>query len=530
LVAAILRLSLLLVNGVDSIVFSGEANYARLGQNLVTGGGYHNMVGQPDLFKPPLFPLTVGVVYLLVGDLVLAGHLVAFTSGLLLLPATYFVARVLFDRRVGLVSALLVAVFPELIRASTVVRSEAMYVTLLFVSMYAGYRTAIDPSKTRHLLVGVLFGLCYLVRPQAVGFVVLGAIVTAGLIYRRNRERPVWKVAGRLASVGLQPLAFMVVASPYLYFLYRESGRFTFGTKTTKNIVQGEVRAGQSTTGLAHERLVNGLVEGTNVTRGQYLVEHGPSLVEYVTEAPLAIVRRYLLNLGELYYEVLPRLLPVSLFVLLGAALLVRERGLPRPDWRAYLYFSIVLYPLAVLPIFYVTTRFIVPLVPFVLLLVAVGTVTAVRVVHGKLSSVHDAVNRRRTWLVVGGIVALLVFPQVITYFPFFPGSYTASPEHKSAGEWLGANSASDAVVMERNSMVSFYAGRESQGLPYENFSRIMTYADNHSVDYLVFSERYAAPRRPHLRFLLNSSTPPSGLDPVYVRAEPQKIVIYRLT
>ena len=77
------------------------------------------------------------------------------------------IASRLFNRRVGLIAALLTLLHPLLLNLSFAVFSEGHYATTLLSAVYIVVR-ALNQSSTRlWLLVGGAFGLSYLLRVEA---------------------------------------------------------------------------------------------------------------------------------------------------------------------------------------------------------------------------------------------------------------------------------------------------------------------------------------------------------------------------
>ncbi|MEY4374254.1 MAG: hypothetical protein RL760_420, partial [Candidatus Eisenbacteria bacterium] len=75
----------------------------------------------------------------------------------------------------------------------------------------------------------------------------------------------------------------------------------------------------------------------------------------------------------------------------------------------------------------------------------------------------------------------------------------------RGAGAWLAANSAPDAVIMDRKSYVAFFAERRHVQLPDEPLDTLRDYARSSGADYLVVEEYVVRGLRPQLAPLLDA-------------------------
>jgi hypothetical protein len=119
----------------------------------------------------------------------------------------------LFDEKIGLGAAALVAVHPYLVNFSTTVFCETTYLTLLFVAVLTTMTAADRPAATTLAAAGLSYALAYLVRPEAVVFMLIGAaffILPRALANRGLLRSPIRE----LRMVGLMVAWFALVAGP----------------------------------------------------------------------------------------------------------------------------------------------------------------------------------------------------------------------------------------------------------------------------------------------------------------------------
>src|SRR5712692_11921922 len=134
---------------------SEGAEYARIAENLRNGMGYVGLAHPgTQLNFNPLFPVLIAGTSFVTHNYELAGRLVALIMGGLLPLPVFGIASCLFNRRVGVIAALLTMLHPLLVHLSFTVLSEGPYTALLLSAVYLVIR-ALDISSTRlWVLVG----------------------------------------------------------------------------------------------------------------------------------------------------------------------------------------------------------------------------------------------------------------------------------------------------------------------------------------------------------------------------------------
>jgi 4-amino-4-deoxy-L-arabinose transferase-like glycosyltransferase len=161
----------------------------------------------PSSFRPPLFPLVLGIYYRLGGTMDLFFWLQVLISAATVPMVAYGAAR-LFGHRVGVFAGLLCACNPIHIRGSGHLLTEPLFILLYL----AGGLCLFLGNVSLRPVAGVLWALATLCRPNLVGLCLIVALI--GLW--RDRYQP-----KRLAMNLLSIFMFLLVLSPWVVRNYR---------------------------------------------------------------------------------------------------------------------------------------------------------------------------------------------------------------------------------------------------------------------------------------------------------------------
>src|SRR6266849_1735885 len=205
---------------------SEGAEYARIAENLRNGVGYVGLVTPgAQLNFNPLFPLLIAGTSFVTHNYQLAGRLVALVMGALLPLPVFGIGSRLFNRRVGVIAALLTMLHPLLVYLSFTVLSEGPYTALLLLAIYLVIR-ALDISSTRlWVLVGGAFGLSYLLRAEASAVFAI-TVLFALTATEGNRT-------GRCKRSIAADAVFLALALPEVVLIYKATGKVRLEGKST---------------------------------------------------------------------------------------------------------------------------------------------------------------------------------------------------------------------------------------------------------------------------------------------------------
>ena len=393
LVAAALRLGWVLYAAREPQGFNDPTLYGVFAGRIADGHGYTTAEGQATAYYPVGYPAALGAVVRLVGTLPIPEN-IPITAALLNLVLgvgtvvlTFEVGRRLFDNRVALISAAIVALWPNLIFHTAVMLTETLFI---FLVMAAVLLLVALPAPVRNIgwkrlaAFGVVLALSALVRPISLTFLPLLLIV---LVVARCG----WPVVIRYLAVAT--LAVVVVLAPWTIRNVSETSSFVaISTNLGDNLCMsrhpGATGAFESssactvrTRGLeTADREVE--VNRTNMRRAARFVREHPA-----SEAQLVLKRGYHtikndhdgLLASESYgnNDFIPgvgrRILEVLADAYFFAALALGLLAAPAFVGRArpwHLFFLLAAIALAVQPlIFFGDPRFHVPVLPFLAVL-----------------------------------------------------------------------------------------------------------------------------------------------------------------
>ncbi|MGH9049986.1 MAG: ArnT family glycosyltransferase [Acidimicrobiia bacterium] len=397
-VAFVVRLAWVLYAARPTEGLQDPALYLFFARQIAGGEGYVLLGGDPTAYYPVGYPAVLGGVFWLVDhtpipdDYEMAAGMLNLVVGTATVALVFDVARRLFDNRIGLVSAAVLAVFPNLVFHTAVALTETLFnflvLAALLVLVSASWRERTIGWR-RLAVFGVLLALSAFVRPISLAFlpVLLGVWLVAG-----------WGWRPALRQLAIVCIAIAVVIAPWtIRNIVVMNSPVVMSTNIGDNLCMSRHAGGTGAFQLEAECLQG--YEG--IERPEYEIRRNNdgirAAVEFVVEHPLDEARLILwrayytlqndhdgLDASESYHRnqfiperwrsVLATLADAYFF----AALVLGLLAIPA-FWRESRrrFFLLAMAAMAVQPlIFFGDVRFHVPVLPFL----AVGTaVTLVR-------------------------------------------------------------------------------------------------------------------------------------------------------
>ena len=471
--------------------------YATLGKNLVSG----NFKAGLSAYWPPLYPFLVGISSLVIHDLEFAGRFVSVLAGSLLVIPVYYLCLKLYDKEVAFIGALLVAIHSLLINYSTSLMTESTY-TLLFTSAIVLGLFALSKARVYLFpLTGLAFGACYLVRPEAMGYVGLIILLTmaARLYNKRIQNKRVFHNSVLLITV------LILTCFPYILYVHHQTGVWTISQKLSLNLRDSDIYRrrltpdGQSTN-------ADILWGGFRPQSAAQFRPSGPPPAADSGNRP-GTVRRlaYVLEqsakglAGE--YGIFPQVVSPLFVLFAGLGLFTTRWSKHEAGFQLYLLLFVLAtllgYSLTVLQV-----RYLLPLLPIFLCWSARGVIVfeswLVETVSKASKSIAQFLQDKKLGRVF--VVALLL----ISVLPLTTGFiHHAEGEPKSVAVWIKEHSNTPPVIMASGPWAAFWSGGKHLYLPNEEYPVVIDYARRKGVKYLIIEEQQIS-RTWHLKFLLD--------------------------
>jgi hypothetical protein len=196
-IALVIRVAFHLAYAPARLPFS-DGYYFHLQANLVAKG--HGFI-QPFLYAfrrevtpsaghPPLFVLVLAVVSFFGGTSVLAHQLTEVALDTLAVGVIGLVGREVVSDRVGVIAALLAAIYPGLWATEGEVLSESLYAVIIAAMLLMAYRFWRRPSWSGALVFGLIVGLAALCRGEGLLFLPLLVLPAIAGVRHVHARRP----------------------------------------------------------------------------------------------------------------------------------------------------------------------------------------------------------------------------------------------------------------------------------------------------------------------------------------------------
>lgn len=204
LIALIIRI-IFVIYFPQRVVEYDAADYDALARNLLAGEGYSVIPGIPTAGREPGYPLFLAVIYYLFGHSFLIVRVVQAFLGALTSLMIYFLGKELYNKSIGIVAALAIALYPSHIGITGFLYTEIFYTFLLAVFTYALVKVGKTPTVKKFLALGFLLGTVTLTRGAILLFPVF---ILFGMFLIEKNRRKIWVnftflLVGMLAVLSL---------------------------------------------------------------------------------------------------------------------------------------------------------------------------------------------------------------------------------------------------------------------------------------------------------------------------------------
>lgn len=198
----------------EFVPVTDAADYDRHGVAIAQQGDYPPSIlapgGGPSAFRPPAYPISLGVVYAAVGTgneklRWTAGRVVEALLGVLIVGLIMLLAARFWDRRTALLAGLIAALYPPLVLVGTSLMVEPLYIALMLGALLCALAHRGEPQRWRWpLLAGALTGVAMLTRSN-------GAVLLPPLMWLVWTHRPRWSWQALRVPLALAATAVLVL-------------------------------------------------------------------------------------------------------------------------------------------------------------------------------------------------------------------------------------------------------------------------------------------------------------------------------
>ena len=508
LIAIIPRvISLITFDFIDSGGGSDSVTYLLLARNLFTGHGYTEF-GLPHTIHHPFYPIMIGLVWQLVGDLLLSAQLISCLAGILLVVPVYLITSSMFGRRTGFLAVLMIALFPILVYGSTESFTESLYTFLLISGLAAGWLSFQSGSIFRPIFSGVFLGLSFLTHPLGVSFLPL--VVGFNLLAGRRRSWIKERIRTALLILG----AFILTCLPFWLHLHSVTGNWQLSGSS--HYQDFGLRYDQ-VQGVAESKIIFENMEALFApgVRAEPDRDHQPmGMTELILKHPDRFLQIIRLNIIDGYHEAVKTarylsLPPIVLFAVLSLGFLILMayffsmfiRGHRR---AAMSYLTLMFMPMWIFLIIIIEHRYFYAFIPLALIIFS-RIIVDIWEIRGW---------RTTPWriFIVGISVYYLALAMGSTFVVFRKAVKTGVPyEYKILGRWMKDNipGIEEEKVMMFRLGISYYAGCDWNVFYWGGFPGLKDYLKKRGINFLEVDSYKLHMIHPDLRFLLTADPLP---------------------
>ena len=467
------------------------SEYVRMAENLAHR---HQLTGNfegPETMYTPLYSVLTAGVSLINRNAETAAHLVGLVFGTLLIIPIFLIARRMYGLHVAFLSAVLAASHPLLIALCGSIYNENLYLPLLYGGIFFALR-ALELDTTRdYVLLSLCLSFAYLTRPEAFAYPPFFAVLVWGNILLRRIS------VGRAVQRSVLILGiFLLVASPYVIYLYSHTGHLRLEGKWNINYTMAQrtlagMSRGEAAYGLASDATVSGpLLDPFHFAA--FTPYRHSTIDKLRTLSGMAILNRKIVSQA---------LLDRSLGSPLVLALV--PIGLFRKSWsrrRLFQEFTVICIALSVLFLWVTSSsaefRYIFPLVPLGIMWVSKGAEELGRWARSlvwSLGRVGQSISQKTAPAVEAALLALCVaiaFHSTGTDW-LFRSEQRENLDIKEASIWLRNFSPGPKRIACIGSVPTYYAHGTLIGLPYASSADALRYLERKKVDFIVLDAQY---------------------------------------
>lgn len=349
------------------------------------------LLGPEVLDMGPLYSFFLALIYSVFGHHLLAVRLIQILIGSLSCLLVYAIGSRLFDERRALLAAVLAALYAPFVFLEGNLESESLAIVLNLASIYLLARSLGGRTALFLFLAGVCMGLSAVVRPNVILFVPLalfwiGLVATPGAIFRNAALF----LLGCFLIISPVTVRNYVVAGDAV--LITSSGGFNFflgnnaeasGTITPPDFIRFNPQTEHKDAKREAERRAGRPLKASEAS--SFWFREGLGYIASAPAAYLELLGKKLFYVASFYeipdnmdFQLMKKIAPVLGFPMIGFGVIFPffMLGLLASirEWRRYLLLHLMIGSyLVFFLMFFVTSRYRIPVLPFMLIFSAHG-------------------------------------------------------------------------------------------------------------------------------------------------------------
>ncbi len=474
--------------------------YARMAQNLFAGKGIAVNPGEPYFDHPPFYPFLIGCANLLFKDLEFSGHWVSTMAFALTVIPFFYLARSIYPENSADWASLLYATNGFLLIHSNMVLAESVFIFFIVMQIYLVHLTfQNDGNSTRMgILIGLVAGLAYLIRPE--GLIFYSAGLSAILLLD---PKP---FARRLHVILISLPVFLLCYLPYLAWIHQVTHKWQMSAAITEIFVKRQMDLSYPAGYLEAKKIYQGLTEDKTRLKLDELKENF-SLRNYFRKDRFVMIRAGLSSIPW-------RFLEFNKYFYGGLGVFFAGAGWLSVPWdarRKRSEFMFLIFLSTVFPQFFGIFHPKRYLLYYPIFLIWVGE--GVEIFRRWFrESFHQ--GERASRVAAFAMCLFLSLPSAV-YIRHCLAEAPMPLEYKTLGIWMKQNlpHLEEERVASRHPSVIYYSGAEILHPPYlpyvEKFDNLLIYLKSQRTKYFVAGNDLEDPTFDAYRFLLDETQPP---------------------
>lgn len=482
LVACIIRLYIWYVT---PIISTDGISYINTAKHFMSGNFYEGLKHPYH----PLYSLFIAVVSSMGIGFETAGRLVSLFFSTLSVAVVYFFGKKMFDWRIAIISAILLAFHPYAARLSAEVRCDSMYLFFYLLGFGLGYLAIAVKKLYFFFLAGAASAFAYLTRPEGISVILILSIWIG--IQLIKFERPYW--GNCLKNFCVLFVGFLIFSSPYLLYLRDYTNSWTFTQKKQLSDISGITTMGDmmhdfpkweidEATSTPRDNFPHDKIIGKNVSKQGY--KSSPKAIPKHTS-----VLKYLQPIGTVLNEFVVTIhYPFVIFLIIGITGIIKNNRDMTVTFYITSYIVLFLFILYFLKLTsgYAGHRHFLSGALITLFWTGIGINNTYSWLIKKIPKLQPA--QADNILSRSGIIFLCL---VIAFFlPKTLKSFKSEGIYKDAGVWIKTFYPDVPAILTDDAIIAFYADVQRLEIPEKNtYKKLVTYARAKKVNLIAVTD-----------------------------------------